>query len=207
MRLARFLAVLGAAACVACGGSNAPKVETVPAPAPQPVVESAPPAPIGTARVTAGGLNVRRDPATTADVVAQAHKGDRVTILVSAGSWSRVQLADGTTGWVASRLIARDDAPAAPKRRRSGCPADADFRFITPPRPSFTEGAQKHGLVAVDVTVDARGVITGTKVVSNSTGDDALAAVAVAEIKGATFSPPIRNCVAKAFIYTYKRSF
>ena len=54
---------------------------------------------------------------------------------------------------------------------------------------------------------DTKGNVTSTKVISNTTGDDALPAIAEREIKSAKFSPPIRNCVAKAFIFTYKRSF
>jgi len=55
--------------------------------------------------------------------------------------------------------------------------------------------------------VDTRGNVTSAKVVSNTTGDDSLGALAEREIRGAKFTPPIRNCVAKAFIFTYKRSF
>ncbi|HKR63872.1 MAG TPA: TonB family protein, partial [Thermoanaerobaculia bacterium] len=64
-----------------------------------------------------------------------------------------------------------------------------------------------HGIVVVEASVNAKGVVTGTRVVSNSTGDDALGFLAEREIKSARFSPPLRDCVARAFIFTYRRTF
>ena len=52
-----------------------------------------------------------------------------------------------------------------------------------------------------------KGNVVSTRVVSNTTGDEALAAMAERELREAKFAPPVRNCVPKAFIYTYKRSF
>jgi TonB family protein len=160
---------------------------------------------IGTVRVTSATLNVRREPVTTGEVLAQVKKGERLALLANRGDWSNVRLTDGTTGWVSSKLVA-NDAPAAAKPRRGGC-ADSDFRFIRAPLPSFNDNQTAHGIVTVDATVDTRGVVTSTKVVSNTTGDAALAALAEKEIRNAKFAPPMRNCAAKAFIYTYKRSF
>jgi len=70
----------------------------------------------------------------------------------------------------------------------------------------FTDSG-KHGLVTVEADVDTNGRVTATRVISNSTGDDALAFLTQREIKGAKFVATIRNCVARAFIFTYKRAF
>jgi hypothetical protein len=43
--------------------------------------------------------------------------------------------------------------------------------------------------------------------VSNTSGDDTLAFLTGKEIKEAKFIAPVRNCAAKPFIFTYKRSF
>ena len=59
----------------------------------------------------------------------------------------------------------------------------------------------------VEATVSAKGTVTDTRLVSNDTGDEALAFLAEREIKGAKFSPPIRNCVPRSFIFTYRRTF
>jgi len=39
------------------------------------------------------------------------------------------------------------------------------------------------------------------------TGDPALGILTEHEIAAAKFAPPVRNCLAKAFIFTYRRSF
>jgi TonB family protein len=78
--------------------------------------------------------------------------------------------------------------------------------MVSTPTPSFSEGGA-HGLVTVEANVDASGRVTATRVVANTTGDEALASTAEREIRGVRFVAPIRNCVARAFIFTYKRAF
>jgi uncharacterized protein YgiM (DUF1202 family) len=185
----------------------------VPAPveAPPAALPEAPgePAAGGTVRVTSATVNVRRDPSTAGEVVAQVKKGERLALLANRGEWSNVRLADGTTGWVSSKLVSSDapSSTAASSRRRGGCPPDADFHFIQAPLPAFSDNATAHGIVTVEVNVDTRGIVTATRVTSNTTGDPALATLAEREIRNAKFAPPVKGCVAKAFIYTYKRSF
>lgn len=186
-----------------------------PAPAAAPEI-SAPPQPqapveevvSGTVRVTASALNVRRDPAPDAEVIAQVKKGTPLGVLKSDESWMKVRLADGSTGWVAERFVARDGA--SPKKRvapkRGGCPADSDFAFLETPTPAFSDRGAR-GLVVVEASVNTAGTVTSTKVISNATGDETLAFLAAREIKSAKFSPPIRNCGPRAFVYTYRKMF
>jgi TonB family protein len=174
---------------------------TPPAPAPSPQaevpgVEKA----IGTVRVTATTLNVRREASASSEVVAQVRKGERLALLTAGDQWHRVRLANGAIGFVSVDHVIREGAA------RRGCAADADFQFVKTPTPDLREGAA-HGIVTVDANVDTRGNVTSTRVVSNTTGDESLGALAEREIRSAKFTPPIRNCVAKAFIFTYKRSF
>lgn len=61
--------------------------------------------------------------------------------------------------------------------------------------------------VVVDAYVSTSGDITSTKVVTNDTGDPNLALLADLEIQSAKFEVPERDCVTRAFIFTYKRSF
>ena len=120
----------------------------------------------------------------------------------------KVQLDNGESGWVSSQHVTRDGAAAKPQasRRKGGCPADSDYAFATTPVPSFSDSG-KHGLVIIEADVDTSGRVISTRVISNSTGDDSLAFLTQKEIKGAKFVAPIRNCVARAFIFTYKRAF
>jgi len=128
-------------------------------------------------------------------------KGERLALLSAGDQWDRVQLASGAIGFVSVDHVLREG------RGRRGCPADADFQFTKTPTPSFSDSNSAHGIVTVDASVDTRGNVTATKIVTNTTGDQSLGVLAEREIRDAKFSPPIRNCVAKAFIFTYKRSF
>jgi TonB family protein len=183
----------------ACGSSTTTVEAPPPAPAPAPVQAATA---TGTVYVTASSVNVRRDPSMAGDVLKQAKKNDPLTLLSSAEEWTKVQLADGTVGWVASRFVAQSPSAQAPK---AGC--NTDFAFVKTPKPAFAEGETKHGLVVVDAYVSPDGNVTSTSVIKNETGDEKLATLARDEIKSAKFEAPKRNCVARAFIFTYKRSF
>ena len=159
--------------------------------------------------MTGSTVNVRREGSTSADILGQVKRGERLTLLQSGADWMQVRLADGTTGYVARSLVSTtppSSAAAASRPRRGNCPGDSDFRFLTTPTPAFAEGGP-HGLVVVEATVDTRGTVTSTRVVSNDTGEPSLGALVEREIRAAKFAPPIRDCVPKAFIYTYKRTF
>ena len=187
-----------------------------PEPVPEPVREAEPAAPaaaaeekvIGTVRVTASALNVRSEASTDAEVVRQVKKGESLSVLREDESWTKVRLASGETGWVASRFVSKGSATAAkkPATRRGGCPPDSDYAFAEAPLLTFSDSGA-HGLVVVEATINAKGTVTSTKVVSNATGDESLAFLAQREIKAAKFSPPIRGCVPRAFVFTYRRTF
>jgi uncharacterized protein YgiM (DUF1202 family) len=197
------------AACfllAACGG-NAPAPEAAPVPrsaAPAPAPPAKEEQATGTVLVNVSTLNIRADASTSADIVGHARRGERLAVVGDSGSWLRVKLNDGTTGWVASQLVVREGAAARP--RRSGCPPDSNYSFVTAPKPSFSENGP-HGMVVIEASVDARGIVTSTRVVSNETKEVSLAAIAEREVRNARFAPPIRNCAPKAFVFTYKRAF
>lgn len=192
----------------------APAPPPAPAPEPEPVrVEPAAPAPleekvIGTVRVTASALNVRREASTEAEVLAQVKKGISLDVLREDASWVKVRLASGETGWVAARFVSSRPGSSTARKtpRKGGCPPDSDYAFEEAPMLSFSDSGA-HGLVVVEANVNAQGKVTSTKVVSNATGDESLAFLAQREIRAAKFSPPIRGCVPRAFIFTYRRTF
>jgi uncharacterized protein YgiM (DUF1202 family) len=192
---ARLVVLLPLAAALACQTPEPP-----PAPKPIPVAEAAPerpPTPIGTLRVTASKLNVRRAPSADAAVVASVKKGERLG-LVDRGTqgWFRVLLTSGESGWIAAQYA----------REVKTCPPDRDFRLVEPPPLAFDENGAR-GVVVVEATIGADGGVVATKVVRNETADPARAAAAEREIRLARFEAPVRNCTAKRFIYTYRRTF
>lgn len=187
---------------IRCGGST-PAPEAAP-PAETGTATPAPEKVIGSVRVSAATLNVRAEASAVSAILGHTRRGERLAVLSDSGEWLRVRLGDGTVGWVSSQHVVREGATARP--RRSGCPPDSDYSFITTPKPAFSE-SQAHGIVKVDATVDGKGNVVSTRIVSNTTGDPSLGELAEREIRGARFSPPVRNCVSRTFIFSYKRSF
>lgn len=183
--------VFAAAILAGCGGS----------PPPQTVAEPPAAAIAGkTLYVTATTLNIRNEGSTAGEIIGRARKGDAVSVLETRDGWARVRFGDGSTGWVSAQFLATEI------RRRPGCPDDAEFRFAKTPTPAFSD-REAHGIVAVEADVDRNGNVTATRIVSNTTSDDALGALAEREIREAKFVAPIRNCAAQPFIFTYKRAF
>jgi TonB family protein len=150
--------------------------------------------------VSASTLNVRQDASATSAVVTQVKRGDALTMLEEKDGWSKVRLASGDSGWVSSQLVSSN----RPRAKKPGC--DTEYSFVKTPLAAFSENGP-HGLVVVDATVNIKGEVTTTKVVSNSTGDPSLGKMAEREIRSATFKPPYRDCVPRSFIFTYKRTF
>jgi TonB family protein len=206
--MVRFRFAVPAAIALLAACSSAPPPAPAPTPALPPAATPAPAASIGTVTVTASALNVRRDPSTTGDVIAMVRRGQRLTLLASTESWMKVRMESGENGWVSSQHVTRDGAAPKPsaRPRKGGCQADSDYAFATTPVPVFSDSGA-HGLVVVEADVDTSGRVTSTRLVSNSTGDEALGFLTQKEIKGAKFVAPIRNCVPRAFIFTYKRTF
>jgi hypothetical protein len=164
---------------------------------------------LGAGRVTATALNVRADATTDAEILTMVRRGDTLTLLGERDGWYQIRLASGQTGWVSAQYVSRGremPAPVPSRRRALGCPPDSDYAFEKAPTPSFSDRGA-HGIVIVEANVNASGAVTSTKVVSNTTGDETLAFLAEREIREARFIPPVRNCVKRAFIFTYKRAF
>lgn len=204
-----ILLLLLTAACSTAPAPSGPPVAPAPPPA-QPASAQQEERVTGTVYVTASALNVREEPNADAELVAQVKKNAALEVLGRGDGWVRVRLDDGRSGWVAERFVSeqRQQAartqPARSQQGKRGC--ESDFAFLETPVLNMTERAAK-GLVVVDATVNTKGVVTATKIVSNTTGDKSAAAIAEREIRSAKFAPPIRNCQPRTFIFTYRRTF
>jgi uncharacterized protein YgiM (DUF1202 family) len=183
------------------GALAACKTAAPPPPAPAPVVPvaEAPPAPppLEYVRVTGSRLNVREQPTTSAATVARVKKGEKLEVLGRDGEWFQVKVAGGATGWVHGKYV-RSDEPCLQDK------ATAELLSGVPL--SFTEG-QSIGRVVLEATVDATGSVASTKVVQDTTGIPELVERAESEARTLKFSPPVHNCRAVPFIYTYTRNF
>jgi uncharacterized protein YgiM (DUF1202 family) len=202
-RVLRVLASLSLLFVFACASPPAP-VEPPSALPPPPPVGSRDEKVIGKVRVTASALNVRSEASSEGEVITQVKKGTSLDVLADDdGSWTKVRLSNGETGWVASRFVSTGKVETA-KKKKSGC--ESDYAFTETPTVAFSDRARP-GMVVVEASVNTKGTVTKTKVVSNTTGEESLAFLAEREIKSAKFSPPMRNCVPRAFIFTYRRTF
>ena len=76
-------------------------------------------APDSYVRVTPSRLNVRSGPGGRYGVQFSTQGGDVLQVKGQDGSWLRVETADGRTGWVASWLVAPQEAPQTFARGRS----------------------------------------------------------------------------------------
>jgi uncharacterized protein YgiM (DUF1202 family) len=205
----RLLVLISLLIVCSCAAPPTPAPMAVPSTPPPPPTPTAAETVTGSVRVMASALNVRREPTADAEVLTQVKRGTELGVLRSDTSWMKVRLADGTIGWVASRFVADRNASSSTRRaatKRGGCTPDSDFAFLETPTPTFSDSGA-HGLVVVEANVDVKGIVTSTKLVSNTTGDEALGFLAEREIKSAKFSPPIRDCGPRAFIFTYRRTF
>ena len=180
---------------VACQ-STAPVVEPETAGETIAVVADAPETPIGMARVRATSLNVRSGPSTSDAIIASVRRNQRVTLLSRNGEWARIRVAAGEPGWVAARYL----------REEKGCSPDRDFEVVESAPLTFSDSGA-NGSVIVEATVGGDGVVDTTKIISNETGDEGLAELAVLEVTKMRFQAPVRNCVERKFIYTYRRTF
>lgn len=193
----RFALLLLAAAFAAACQSPAPPPPT---PEPEPVVTPSASGveekPAGTVRVTASKVNIRSAASTSDSIVATAKRGDRLGLIRTEGSWSRVKTSSGIVGWVSKKLV----------KNEKNCPADRDFEIVDGPPLSFSQDGA-HGTVVVEATVETTGKVSATRVTRNTTGDASMAKAAEQEIRTARFSAPVRNCVPKRFIYVYTRTY
>ena len=160
---------------------------------------------VETVTVDASALNMRSEPSLDGEILAQIKRGEQVELLESGESWMKVRLPDGRTAWAASRFLLRDGERPS-RRRRSGCPADSDFAIVSAPTLTFSD-SDRSGTVVVEAHVGANGVVRSTRVITNSTGDEELAAQAERELASARFSAPVVDCKPREFIYTYRRDF
>jgi TonB family protein len=187
-----FLA-LGCLAAACRTAPPPPPAVAVP-PAPAPGAEPAPPPTF--VRVTGSRLNVRQTPVVSAPTVARVRRGELLVVLERDGDWVRVTLADGSSGWVSARYV-RPEAP---------CAADKPGAELLSDVP-LSVGGGAIGAVVIEATVDASGKVVATKVVRDSTGSPELVKRAGDEVRAFRFSPPVRDCRAVPFVYTYTRNF
>lgn len=193
--LSLLVGLLVLQACASAPPPPPPPPEPPPAPV-EVVVAPPPPPPPVHVRVTGSSLNVREGAGTSFKSIAKARKNDRLLVLEEQGEWIRVQVRPEQVGWVNAKYV----------KKEQPCPADKSTAEILN-EPDAVLRSAGTGRVVLEATVSARGEVSTVKLVENSTGDEGLRRQAESELRALRFSPPVRDCKPRPFVYVYTRSF
>lgn len=150
--------------------------------------------PIEVAYVGAPELQVHAKADDASAVATTFLNGESVSILSRKGDWVEVRTAGGS-GWAHAADLT--NAANATKEEANPTP-----RFKSPPSPIVQPNA--HGTVYIEANVNDQGEITSTKVITNTTGSEGLAAQNEAALKRASFYPIVQKGHRTPFIYYYR---
>ncbi len=153
--------------------------------------------PINVAYVTAPELQVHAQPAESAPVIATFQNGEAISIMSKKPDWAEVRTGD-RTGW--AKLADLGDAAAAKQQNDNPQP-----RFRKLPSPIASPTA--HGEVYLEADVNTDGDVVAVRVVSNTTGSDALAAENASALSSAKFYPIMHNGEKKPFKYYHRVAY
>ncbi len=144
--------------------------------------------------VGAPELKVHAKADEAAPVLTTFLNGESVSILSKKGDWVEVRTAEGS-GW----------AHAADLTNAAGAVAEEENptpRFRIPPNPVSAPGTK--GTIYIEAAVNTDGEVTSTKVLTNTTNNEGLAAQNAAAITAAKFYPIVKKGQKKEFLYYYR---
>lgn len=103
-----------------------------------------------------GELNLRAGASSDAEIIGKLRSGELVTVLVTEGEWTKVRLANGTEGYVASRYLAelklaeskpvepeQPEAPAEPVQPEAPAGPEASAEPEQPEAPAEPEATEE----------------------------------------------------------------
>ena len=82
-------------------------------------------------RVTASALMVRSSTGTSSPIVTKLNNGDVVELLSYDGSWYKIKMQDGTSGFASAEYIQQDSSVTAFKAQTVQPPAETTYTFPT----------------------------------------------------------------------------
>ena len=153
--------------------------------------------PIKVLYVGAPELTVREQPNDTAPVVATYPNGESISILAEKGDWVEVRTGD-RAGWAK----ASDLATAEQKDQAENNP-EPKFRVFPVP----VSAPSARGEVYIEADVNTEGEVTATRIITNTTGSDALAVQNANSLKSARFYPIILKGERKQLKYYHKVTY
>ena len=142
-------------------------------------------------------LEVRTAPSPTAELITKYQSGEAVSILARQGDWAEIRTGVGT-GWVEYKHLTTGEAAKAEED-------NPQPRFLRTPMPVSAPAAKGEIYIEADVNTDGR--VTGTRLLHNTTGSDALAAQNAAALQRAQFHPIVQKGERRAFKYYHRVTY
>jgi uncharacterized protein YgiM (DUF1202 family) len=146
------------------------------------------------AYVGAPDLKVHAKPDEASRLLTTFFNGESVSVLSRKGDWVEVRTTGGS-GWARGADLTNAAAAAAEEENPTA-------KFRVPPAP--VSAPATHGTIYIEAAVNTDGEVTSTKLITNTTGSDALAAQNEAAIKVAKFYPIVQKGEKKPFLYYYR---
>lgn len=147
--------------------------------------------------VGAPTIDIRGKADDSAKAIGKFQNGEAVSVLAKQGDWVEVRFGDGS-GWVrAADLVTPAERKEAEENPRP--------KFQTPPMPVSAPSA--HGEIYLEADVNTDGDVTGARILSNTTGSEALAAGNLTALLRAKFQPIVVKGERKSFKYYHRVSY
>ncbi len=153
--------------------------------------------PIAIRYVTGPELPVREKPDESAPVMITYQTGESVSVLAEKGEWVEIRVGD-RSGWArrehvgsAEQATQEEDSPTA--------------RFQKAPA-SVTNLVAK-GEIYIEADVNTDGDVVATRIISNTTGSDALARQNEAALRQAKFYPIVKSGERQPFKYYHRVTY
>jgi uncharacterized protein YgiM (DUF1202 family) len=147
--------------------------------------------------VGAPELEVREKPDASSPVIAKYQNGEAVSILVEQPEWVEIRTGTGS-GWAKKA----DLTAAAGKTAQEDDPQPT-FRVM--PMPVSAPSA--HGEVYIEADVNTDGDVVATRLITNTTGSEALGLQNEAALRGAKFHPIVQKGERKPFKYYHRVTY
>ena len=153
--------------------------------------------PIAVRYVGAPELVIRAEASDTAAQIATYQNGEAVSILADKGDWVEVRSGSGS-GWAK----AADLTDAAGMQEQQDNP-QPKFRVV--PMPISAPSAK--GEIYIEADVNSDGEVTSVRVITNTTGSEALAHQNAEALKTARFYPIVQDGERRPFKYYHRVTY
>ena len=153
--------------------------------------------PIAVRYVSGPELPVRERAEEAAPVMTTYQRGESVSVMSEQGDWVEIRVGD-RTGW------AKKDAVGTAEEASQTSDVDA-VRFAKP-APSVINLTAK-GEIYIEADVNTDGDVVNTRIISNSTGNPALAIQNAAALRQAKFYPITKNGQRTPFKYYHRVTY